>query len=98
MQKKVYISGKITGLVYEEAFENFKKAEDYLKGKGYEVVNPMTIEHNHDKSWENYMKVDLIEMLKCDAVYFMKGFFNSKGARMEFDIAERLKIELMFEN
>lgn len=95
--KKIYISGKITGLDYETALSIFNEAEEFLKLAGYEVVNPMTIEHNHDKTWESYMKVDLIEMLKCDAVYMLKGWYTSKGARMEFDIAEKLGIQILFE-
>ena len=95
--KKIYISGKITGLVYEDALSNFNAAEKFLKLAGHEVINPMTIEHNHDKTWESYMKVDLIEMLKCDAVYMLKGWYNSKGAVMEFDIAQKLGIQILFQ-
>ena len=95
--KKIYISGKITGLDYETALRNFNEAEEFLKLAGHEIVNPMRIEHNHDKTWESYMKVDLIEMLKCDVVYMLKGWYNSKGAVMEFDIAQKLKIQILFQ-
>jgi hypothetical protein len=95
--KKIYISGKITGLDYEDALRKFNEAEEFLKLAEHEVVNPMTIEHNHDKTWESYMKVDLIEMLKCDVVYMLKNWHDSKGARMEFDIAEKLGIQILFQ-
>lgn len=36
--KKIYISGKITGDILYKA--KFKTAAEYLKAKGYEVINP----------------------------------------------------------
>jgi len=48
---KIYISGKITG-IEEEAIKRFEFAQNKLKSADFEVVNPMKLEHNHDKSWE----------------------------------------------
>lgn len=48
---RIYISGKITGLPFDEAFKMFENAENKLKFRGYEVVNPMKLNHNHNKSW-----------------------------------------------
>ena len=56
--KKVYISGKITG-IENEAPELFAKAEKELQSKGFETVNPLTLNHQHDKSWHSYMKEDI---------------------------------------
>lgn len=52
---KIYISGKITG-IENEAAALFEKAEKELKEKGFETVNPVTLNHKHDKSWHSYMK------------------------------------------
>lgn len=48
---KIYISGKITGLTHPQAESLFKQAETQLKGmySGCETVNPMKINHDHDK-------------------------------------------------
>ena len=43
---KVYISGKITGLEYQDAFNNFERAEQEIKELGGTPVNPMKIEHD----------------------------------------------------
>lgn len=40
MNNKVYISGPITNLDLDQSRISFKKAEKYLKSKGYETVNP----------------------------------------------------------
>lgn len=48
---KVYISGKIGEEILSEAtIAKFKKAEDMLKDKGYEVFNPC------DERWQRILK------------------------------------------
>ena len=59
MATKIYISGKISG-IENEAPELFTKAEKELQAKGFETVNPMTLNHEHDKSWHSYMKEDVV--------------------------------------
>jgi len=95
--KKVYISGKITGLPIEVAFSNFNNAEIKLKENGYETVNPMTINHDHNKSWENYMRVDLKALLDCDCIYMLQDWHKSKGANIEYNLAKDLGLTIFFE-
>jgi len=95
---KIYISGKITGLEKEEAEEAFEKAEYGLRNKGWDVVNPMKIERAHDLSWESYMKNDIKALLDCDAVFMLKGWEDSRGARVENDIVRALKIMWFTQN
>jgi nucleoside 2-deoxyribosyltransferase len=94
---KIYISGKITGLTIEEATEKFEDAEIMLKEKGYEVVNPMKLEHNHDKTWESYMREDLKAMLDCDGIYILDNWKSSEGAKLEIAIALRLGFKTISE-
>jgi hypothetical protein len=93
---RIYISGKITGLPFDEAFKMFENAENELKFRGYEVVNPMKLNHNHNKSWESYMREDLIAMMKCDAIYLLPNYHESKGALIEKQLAETLKFVIYF--
>jgi len=97
MKNKIYISGKITGLVFEDAFKNFEKAEKKWIEEGYEVVNPMTIDHNHDKSWENYMRIDLKAMLECDSIFMLKGWETSRGAVIEHNLAKDLGFKIHYQ-
>lgn len=97
MPTKIYISGKISGLPENEAMQKFQEAEDYLK-QTYpkaEIVNPFKIDHPHDKSWENYMRYDLIEMLKCDSIFMLENWIESKGAKIEHDLAKKLKFNII---
>jgi len=92
--KKIYISGKITG-IEETAPQLFKDAEDFLKAKGSEVVNPMTINHDHDKSWLNYMKTDIVALMECDSIFMLENWEESKGACIEHSLAIKLGYDIM---
>lgn len=93
---KTYISGPITGLPIEQARKNFADAEARLKSAGMEVVNPMTLPHDHDKSWEAYMKECVVALMSCDAIYPIKDWHKSRGASMEVYLAHALDIQILF--
>lgn len=95
--EKIYISGKITGLDEYEAFQLFNNADIELSTKGFNVVNPMTIEHNHDKSWLNYMKTDLKALMECDCVYALNNWLDSRGAKIEVELAINLGMKVIYQ-
>lgn len=93
---KVYISGSITGLDEEYVKSLFEFAENWWKELGHEPVNPMKIEHNHDCSWESYMKEDLKALLDCDHIFMLDNWWLSRGARIEHDLAKELGIKIIY--
>lgn len=93
---KIYISGKITG-IEEQAKIDFAKTAEFLKGLGYEPINPMELDHNHDKTWESYMKVCIKAMMDCDCIYFFGNYADSQGALMEKGICAQLRIQMFHE-
>lgn len=96
-RQKIYISGKITGLDYQETFNNFERIENMLIERGYDVVNPMKLCPKNDSwEWADYMEKDLGALLRCNAIYLMKNWSDSLGARCEFLVAREigLKIDL----
>ncbi|MEQ1733645.1 MAG: DUF4406 domain-containing protein [Bacteroidia bacterium] len=95
--QKVYISGKISG-IEEEAKVLFDATEETLKHLGYDVINPMTLPHNHDKSWERYMREDLKALLDCDIIFMLHNWKESDGAKFEYSIAMKLGMPIIFEN
>ncbi|SMO48300.1 DUF4406 domain-containing protein [Solitalea koreensis] len=90
---KVYISGKMTG-VADLNRSKFDQAEQLLKNEGFEPVNPHKLDHsaNVNESWEEFMRVDLAELLKCDAIALIDDWHDSKGAIIEFRLAQDLKM------
>lgn len=96
--KKIYISGKITGLEESEAFKNFEAAEKKLKAEGFEVVNPLKLEHNHNKSLESYMKEDIKALIECEGIYVLENYLESLGAQIELRLAQDLGLAVRYEN
>ena len=93
---KYYISGKISG-IENAAPELFKKAEKQLQANGFETVNPMTLNHEHDKSWHSYMKEDVKALCECDVIYMLSNWTDSKGAIIEHTIAMYLGMRVEYE-
>lgn len=89
---KVYISGPITGIDFGNRFA-FMAARCGLELCGYEVVDPSEVQLSDAATWADYMKADLKLLLDCDYIYMLEGWENSKGARLERELAENLGIE-----
>ena len=57
---KVYISGKVTGIPFEEAYRLFEEAEKEVIALGGKPVNPTKlVEQVEGWNWEDYMEKDL---------------------------------------
>lgn len=93
--KKIYIAGKIGGLPDAEYKSNFEQAKIECERMGFTPVSPVDLPHEHDQSWSSYMKEDIRELTKCDAVYALRNWIDSPGARIEIRIANDLKIEVI---
>jgi hypothetical protein len=85
---KVYISGSITK--DPDYREHFRAAEEKLRALGMKVFNPAKFEADPDKTWEDYMRKDIAELTRCRAIYLLKGWKKSRGARLEYKIAQAL--------
>lgn len=95
---KVYISGKISGLPHQDAYDKFEKAENDVKEMGFEPINPMKIcPFNPDWSWDDYMVEDIKALFKCKAIYMLKDWGDSKGARIERSIAQEMGIRIIYQ-
>lgn len=86
---KIYLSGPMTG-IENNNFETFAAAAKDLREEGHEVINPA--EQINKSSWTEYMRHDIAELVKCDAVAVLLGWNKSKGAKIEVYIAEALGI------
>nr|DAJ69970.1 MAG TPA: deoxyribosyltransferase [Caudoviricetes sp.] len=89
---KVYISGPITGIDFGNRFA-FSCARSALELCGYEVVDPSEVQLDDEATWTDYMRADLKLLLDCDYIYMLDGWEDSKGARIERELAENLGIE-----
>ena len=87
--KTIYISGRITGIDYKEAFALFEAAENELISKGYDVCNPIKeVPYNKDWSWFDYLSADIKLMEKCTHIYMLSNWRESGGASVEHEAAK----------
>ena len=93
--KKCYIAGKITGT--NDFKERFTDAEHEITQMGMIAINPVELPHNHNKKWNSYMKECIAALVGCEAIYMLKGWLHSDGARLERSIADSLGMEIYFE-
>ena len=93
--KKIYISGKITNNANYKA--EFEAAGLALKIAGFQPVNPAE-EHLPDgATWADYMRHDIKLLCDCDAIYMLRGWRESAGAKIEHKLARDLGIEIIYE-
>jgi hypothetical protein len=85
--KKCCIAGKIGDLPEEVYKANFEQAKEEVAALGYEPISPVDLPHEHNRTWSDYMREDLIEMLKCDYVYALRNWRQSPGATIEINTA-----------
>lgn len=96
---KVYVSGKITGLPKIEYLQLFRKAAERLFEEGYSVINPAVIQAllPEDTTYEQYMQMSLLELSFCDAIYMLRNWQDSNGAKKELEYARRHGYRIMYE-
>ena len=104
---KVYISGPMSNLTREQYIDIFTRAEQSLRRHGYNsVVNPirvwacrwpwlwkilvsLTSEHT---AYTLVLLYDLWLLSRCDLIYKMPGWKDSRGANIESCVAYWFKI------
>lgn len=91
---KIYISGPISGLPFEDVKRNFDDAQMRLEEQGYEVINPLNNGLTEKHSWKEHMKADIKMLMDCDEIYMMKGYAESKGAMIEYNLAQDLGYDI----
>lgn len=91
---KVYLSGKITGDTgYRQKFE---AVQNELTSYGYVVFNPAVLPDGFE--YEDYMSLDLLILSRCDAIYLLRDWKNSPGAKRELEEAKRLGLQILDED
>lgn len=93
---KIYIAGKITG---DKNYKSkFKRAEKLLRSLGHSVMNPAWIAPSDDFTWTDYMQISGMMQARCNAVYFLKDWKDSEGAKIEFKRCHQLNQTAFFED
>lgn len=102
MRKKIYISGAISHHDIDERRMAFGECARFCELCGFEAVNPFENElhrrgHADTVSWRDHMREDLRMLLGCDAICMMDGWEESKGAKLELDVASTCGMTVYYE-
>ncbi len=94
--KRCYISGAISNEPYYKTY--FGIAAYCVKCMRLEPVSPLTVNplFGIDK-WLCYMIPDILLLLTCSHVYFMRNWTESRGARIEHAISVLAGKKIIYE-
>lgn len=94
MSLKLYVAGPMTGLPGKN-LAAFNLAARALTAAGYVVINPARHDHTHPgESWQTYMRLAILDVLLAQGVALLPGWESSKGAKLEWRIADALGIPI----
>ena len=104
---KAMLSQPMAGKTEEEIKETRERAIQVLREKGYEIVNTLFTDEWYSKeSMEErgvvqiplcFLAKSLESMSLCHAVYFCKGWENTRGCRIEHDAAVAYGLDVIYE-
>lgn len=79
---RIYIAGKVTN--NENFIEDFQRKEHELKKDGFEVINPIVEQYIGVFTYDEWLEHGIWLLDKCEAIYMMKDWKESNGARIEY--------------
>ena len=104
---KAMLSQPMAGKTEEEIKETRERAIQVLREKGYEIVNTLFTDEWYSKeSMEErgvvqiplcFLAKSLESMSLCHAVYFCKGWENTRGCMIEHDAAVAYGLDVIYE-
>lgn len=95
--KRIYIAGPMSGLP-DFNYPAFNLAAERLRALGFEVEKPAENPAPPCGSWLGYMRLGIRQLAQCDGVVTLAGWQNSRGARIEVQLAQQLNLAVMPES
>lgn len=95
---RIYISIPISNCDLAAQKAKAKDVAKRLKALGHEPVNPFDTPEapkglSEKERYAYYMGEDIKKLLMCDAIFFCEGWYQSKGCRLEADVAIMYKLQ-----
>lgn len=96
---KVMISQPMRGKTNEQIKEERAELVKKLESQGHEVLDTVFEEAPADEDMAIYMLSQSIRYIgKVDALYFMKGWENARGCKIEHEVAIAYGKQVYYEN
>lgn len=96
--QRIYVAGPMSGLK-QMNYPAFHEAAARLRAKGWHVENPAENPAPHVEAechWTAYMRMGLSQVATCHAIYLLPGWQKSKGASLEYMVAQQLGLRILF--
>lgn len=91
---RVYIAGPMSNLP-DFNYPAFHRAAGLLEQAGYQVLNPARSEGREGCStWLDFIRAALRDVANADGVALLPGWQDSRGARIERDLARDLGLDV----
>lgn len=100
--KVIFVSGPYRGQDWVEVDNHIRRAREAavkLWRDGWAVICPHSNTSHFDGLCpdEVWLEGDLEILKRCDAIYMLKDWRASKGAKAELDLASKNGLEIIFE-
>ena len=105
---KAMLSQPMAGKTNEEIIATRERAIAVLKERGYEIINTLftdewySREAMKERGVENiplcFLAKSLENMSLCHAAYFCKGWENTRGCRIEHEVAKAYGMTIIYED
>lgn len=104
---KAIVSQPMAGKTEKEIQETRAKAIKFLESKGYTIVNTVFTSELYNK--DNLIKRGVVKiplyflakslenMANCHVSYFCKGWENTRGCKIEHEVAKQYGLEILYE-
>lgn len=92
---RVYVAGPMSGLP-DLNFPAFHARTHMLRGRGAHVENPAEINPDPSMDWSDAMRADIPRLLTCDTIDLLPGWEKSRGATLEYHIAQQLGMTICY--
>lgn len=98
---KIYLAGPITNT--SDFRDRFAQAKLELVQLGYVPISPLDVPKDFEDTgkaeiWLAAMRVDIPALINCDGIYLLRGWENSRGARLEKLIADGLDLLVLYQD
>ena len=109
--KKAMLSQPMNGFTEEQIVESRNRVVEYLTTNGYEVLNTLLADEWYAEWYGKesmkqrgvrqipvcFLAKSLENMSLCDTVFFVKGWEDARGCKIEHEVAKQYGLEIIYE-
>lgn len=98
-----YLSGPMSGIANHN-YPLFAQACEQLRDwRGMTIVSPHEVKHDDNGEagsipWTEYIRGDVMALMRCNGIILLPGWSKSKGVRIELHVALAMEMPVKFYN